>query len=144
MTHQKHLHKLASMRPLARFSGISLRDLTATVGPVLLLTALAIGAAYWFMRPAPPKTITIASGPTGSNFRLTAEKYRKILARNGVKLQIVPSEGSLDNLRMLGNPATHVDVGFVQGGVTEGMNVEKLVSLGSVFHVPLVVFYRTA
>src|SRR5512146_1779605 len=105
MTHQKHLHKLASMRPLARFSGISLRDLVVTVGPVLLITALAIGAAFWFMRPAPPKTITIASGPAGSNFRLTAEKYRKILARNGVKLQIVPTEGSLENLRKLNDPS---------------------------------------
>ncbi len=142
MSRKHNIHKLASMRPLARFSRISLRDLVVTVGPVLLVTALAIVAAYWFVRPAPPKTITIASGPEGSNFRLTAEKYRKILARNGIKLQIVPSEGSLDNLRMLCNPAAHVDVGFVQGGVTEGKNVENLVSLGSVFHVPLVVFYR--
>src|SRR5689334_15330792 len=105
MTEQDNIRKLGAMRPLARFVGISLRDLVVTVGPVLLLTAVAIGAAFWFVRPSPPKSITIASGPDGSIFRLTAEKYRKILARNGVQLRIVPSAGSLDNLRLLSNPA---------------------------------------
>lgn len=142
MTQQNRVSKIASIRPLARFVGISLRDLMVTAGPLILLTIAAIGAAYWFMRPAPPDTITITSGPTGSTFRLTAEKYQKILARNSVKLQILPSEGSLENLKRLNDPAYRVDVGFVQGGLTAGMTVDKLVSLGSVFHEPLTLFYR--
>jgi len=138
----KNLRDYAMLRPLARFSGISLRDLAVSIGPILLLTAIVIGAAFWFIRPAPPDTITIAGGPRGSTFRVTAEKYRTILARKGVKLQILPSEGSLDSLRMLSNPAVRVDVGFVQGGVSKGMPLERLVSLGSVFHEPLALFYR--
>ncbi len=144
MTQLNNVRKIASIRPLARFAGISLRDLAMTAGPLILLTVIVIGAAYWFVRPAPPDTITITSGPNGSTFRLTAEKYRKILARNGVKLQILPSEGSLDNLKRLANPGYRVDVGFVQGGVSAGMTVDKLVSLGSVFHEPLALFYRSA
>lgn len=132
-----------SARPFSRFSEISLRDLAVSVGPLILVTALAIGAAYRYVRPAPPDTITIAGGPEGSIFRLTAEKYRKILARDGIKLVILPSEGSLDNLRMLADPARRVDVGFVQGGVAAGIRTEKLVSLGSVFHEPLALFYRS-
>ena len=132
----------ASIRPLARFTEISFRDLAITAGPLLLITAIVIVAAYVYMRPAPPDTITIISGPPGSVFRLTAEKYRKILARNGVKLRVLPSEGSLDNLRKLADPAYRIDLGFVQGGVSAGIPVEKLVSLGSVFHEPLAVFYR--
>ena len=130
------------MRPVARFIRVSLHDLVVTVGPVILVTIIAIGGAYWFVRPAPPDTITITSGPKGSTFQLNAEKYRAILARNGVKLRMVPSEGSLDNLKRLLDPAYQVDVGFVQGGVSTGMSVEKLVSLGSVFHEPLALFYR--
>jgi len=136
--------KFASIRPLARFSRISVRDLVVTASPVILVTVAAIVATYWFVRPAPPGTITITSGPDGSIFRRNAEKYRKILARNGVTLRILPSEGSLDNLRMLSNPASRVDVGFVQGGLSAGMAVDNLVSLGSVFHEPLALFYRTA
>ncbi len=138
-----NVRTLASIRPLARFTGISVRDLVITTGPVILITIIVIIAAYWILRPAPPHTITISSGPSGSTFRLTAEKYRKILARDGVKLQILPSEGSLDNLKKLCDPAHHVDIGFVQGGVATGMNIDKLVSLGSVFHEPLALFYRT-
>ena len=138
----KKISEYAVLRPLVRFTGISLRDLVVSVGPVVLLTAIVIGAAYWIVRPAPPDTITIAGGPDGSTFQVTAEKYRKILARNGVKLRILPSEGSLDNLRKLGDPAAGVDVGFVQGGVSKGMKLERLVSLGSVFHEPLALFCR--
>ncbi len=134
--------RLASIRPMARFSRLSLRDLAVTAGPVIVVTAAAIAAALWFVRPAPPGTITITSGPEGSVFRLTAEKYRKILARNGVTLRILPSEGSLDNLRKLADPRSRVDVGFVQGGLAAGVAVDRLVSLGSVFHEPLALFYR--
>jgi TRAP transporter TAXI family solute receptor len=141
---KKKKNGMASIRSLARFSEISFRDLAVTAGPLVLLTALVIAAAYWYVRPAPPDTITIISGPTGSVFQRNAEKYRKILARNGVKLRILPSEGSLENLKKLIDPAHHIDVGFVQGGVSTGISVEKLVSLGSVFHEPLVVFYRSA
>lgn len=138
------LHKIASSLFLARKDVISWRDLVITVLPLVLVTMLAIGAAYWVVRPSPPNTIIITSGPNSSIFRSTAEKYRKILARNGVKLQILPSEGSLDNLKRLNNPAYHVDVGFVQGGVAAGMTVDKLVSLGSVFYEPLSLYYRSA
>lgn len=140
---QNKVPKNASMRPLARLVGLSLRDLLVTVVPLVLVTVVVIVAAFWFVRPSPPDTIIITSGPDGSTFQVTAEKYRKILARNGVKLQILRSEGSLDNLKKLNNPAYTVDVGFVQGGVSAGITVDKLVSLGSVFHEPLALFYHS-
>ena len=141
---KKNDRKFDWVRPLARFSGVSFRDLAVSAGPLVLITAIVIVAAYWYVRPAPPKTITIISGPPGSVFQRTAEKYRKILARNRMNLLILPSEGSLENLKKLNDPAVRVDVGFVQGGVSAGVSVEKLVSLGSVFHEPLVIFYRSA
>ena len=70
----KNLREYAVLRPLARFTGISLRDLVVSVGPIILLTAIVIGAAFWIVRPAPPDTITIAGGPSGSTFRVTAAK----------------------------------------------------------------------
>ena len=125
-----------------RFAVISWRDLAFSLGPILLLSVAAIWAAFWFVRPAPPDTIIITAGPDGSVFRTHAERYQKILARNGIKLKILPSQGSLENLKRLNDPSYRVDVGFVQGGVAGGMNVENLVSLGSMFNQPLVVFYR--
>jgi hypothetical protein len=125
-----------------RYAGVSLRDLTTLLVPVMLLSLAAIWAALWFLEPAPPNHLTITAGPDNSVFRITAEKYRDILARSRVKLQILSSSGSLENLRRLADPAFRVDVGFVQGGVAAGVPVDKLVSLGSVFHQPLLLFYR--
>jgi TRAP-type uncharacterized transport system substrate-binding protein len=121
---------------------VSWRDLAAALGPVILISAIAIWVAFHFVRPAPPDTITITTGSEGSSFRMNAEKYQKILARNGVKLEILPSEGSLQNLKRLADPAFKVDVGFVQGGLPAAAENTEIVSLGSMFYVPLTVFYR--
>jgi TRAP-type uncharacterized transport system substrate-binding protein len=121
---------------------VSWRDFIAAVVPVLLITLAALWFAFKFVRPAPPDTIIITSGVKGSSFATAAEKYRGILERNGVKLQILESEGSLDNLHRLRDPAFKVDVGFVQGGLVVDGDAGELVSLGSLFYVPLVVFYR--
>jgi hypothetical protein len=71
---QNNIRKIASIRPLARFVGVTPRDLVFTIAPLVLITVAVIAATYWFLRPAPPDTITITSGPNGSTFRLTAEK----------------------------------------------------------------------
>jgi TRAP transporter TAXI family solute receptor len=142
MSKADNVRTITSFRPLARFVGVSIRDLLVTGGPLVIITIIAICAAFWYMRPAPPNSITISSGPPGSMFRLNAEKYKKILAHNGVKLNILASEGSLENLKRLTDPAMHVDVAFVQGGLSDGKKIDNLASLGSVFHEPLFVFYR--
>ena len=140
---KENIKTLSFMRPFARFTRISVRDLVVTVFPVLLITVLGIGVAYWLMRPAPPNTLTITTGPDGSTFRVNAEKYKKILAQKGIKLNILPSNGSLENLNRLLDPSFRVDVGFVQGGLATDRKVDKLFSLGSVFHEPLALFYST-
>jgi TRAP-type uncharacterized transport system substrate-binding protein len=113
-------------------------------GAIFLFSLVMILAVYLFFHLAPPHTLTITSGPEGTVFQINAEKYRKILARNGVKLKILPSQGSLENLKRLSDPSFHVDLGFVQGGLANGLNIEKLVSLGSISYEPLLVFYRGA
>ena len=64
-----------------------------TLGPVLIVSAIVIFSALHFVRPAPPNTLTIASGAPGSKFNLVAQQYQKILARNGITLKIVATEG---------------------------------------------------
>jgi len=104
------------------------------------LVILAVGV--WFFSSAPTKTITITSGPAGSIFHTNAVKYARILARHGVTVRVLTSQGSLENLQRLSNPRDRVDIGFVQGGVTNGVNTGQLISLGSVFYEPLLLFYR--
>jgi TRAP-type uncharacterized transport system substrate-binding protein len=128
----------------ARIQRISWHDLAVTVAPIVLITGLGIWLAYWFVRPAPPRTLTFTGGPPGSVFQSAAERYRTLLARNGVELKVLPSQGSLENLSRLADSSSKVDIGFVQGGVSEGTSLDGLVSLGSVFHEPLAIFYRSS
>src|SRR3546814_8299316 len=84
----------------------------------------------------------MAGGPDGSNFQRVAEQYQKILARSGIDLKIEPSHGSADNLAMM---AEHtVDVALVQAGVTRKDGTDDIVSLGTMFRQPVMIFYRAS
>src|SRR4051812_16284882 len=96
--------------------------------PVLAVVALGVWMGVRVVRPAPPKVIHLIGGAEGSSYRNTAEKYKKIIERQGVKVEILPSRGSLDNLQHLSDPAFKADVAFVQGGLTEGVDITRLVS----------------
>lgn len=115
----------------------------ATISTIIFAGLVIIFAVFWFFRSAPPKTIIITSGDEGSRFHWVAKRYAKILARDGVQLKILTSEGSLENLERLRNPSFPVDIGFVQTGVAKKKNIDKLVSLGSVSYEPLYIFYRS-
>ena len=110
----------------------------------LFLLGLGATAMLWIWLSAPPSALTITSGPPGSTFERRAQEYQKALAEHGVTLTILPSGGSLDNLKRLQAPDSGVDIGFVQGGLV-GENDDPppgLVSLGTTAYQPLWVFYR--
>ncbi|MFM0336691.1 TAXI family TRAP transporter solute-binding subunit [Paraburkholderia fungorum] len=118
------------------------RDHTVPYAIVAALFVLLVTLIVWLVDPAPPRTITMSAGPRDSSFMVAAEQYRKILARNGIKLNVLESDGSVQNLHRLLDPKQHVDIAFVQGGVADGLDTSSLMSIGSVFYIPVVVFYR--
>ena len=129
-------------RLVARFVAISWRDLAVTFGPILLISAAAIWLAVRLIQPAPPNTLTISAGPEGSSFWNAAQKYKAILARNRITLNVLSSEGAVDNLKRLSDPDSKVDVGFVQDGIAPPSAIDGLMSLGSVAYVPVAIFYH--
>jgi TRAP-type uncharacterized transport system substrate-binding protein len=144
--------EVQARRVTQKFGFIKLRSMFAEVfglGRAAVLIAfistfviLALGI-FMFFYLAPPDTITITSGPDGSMFRKTAERYAEILKRNGVTLKILSSEGSFENIKRLTGASSKVDIGFVQGGMSKGLKTDKVVSLGSISYEPLFLFYRS-
>ena len=132
------LHKLQSL-----FTEVFGLGRAAVLSAVISIIVVLVLGLFLFFYLAPPNKITITSGPEGSTFRRTAERYAEILKRNGVTLKILPSEGSVDNIKRLADSSSKVDIGFVQGGVNKGINTDKLVSLGSISYQPLFIFYRS-
>lgn len=133
--------RISLTRPLNAMR-VSWPDFAVTVGPILLLILVGIGIAIAFVKPAVPHTLTITAGAKGSAFYQTAEEYRDILARDGVKLEILTSHGGEENLNRLDTPSFHTDVGFVQSGLADEKETEGLVSLGSIYYEPIWIFYR--
>jgi TRAP-type uncharacterized transport system substrate-binding protein len=126
-----------------RLAATSWRDLALILVPALSLVAVAGWAVVKSVRFAPPGRIRFISGPDGSSYRNQAERYKKIIEGYGVKVEILPSRGALDNLQRLADPRGKVDVGFVQGGLSDGIDTAHLVSLGSIFAQPLMIYVRT-
>ena len=120
----------------------SLRDLATVLLPIVLIVAAAFWIAYQFIRPAPPDKVVITTGEEVGSYHTFAERYRDILARNDITLELRPSNGSADNLKRLLDDASNVDAGFVQAGITRPEDAPGLESLGSVYYEPIWVFYR--
>ena len=113
-------------------------DRLKTYVPAFILTLLAFVVAYQFVDPAPPSTITWSAGQKTGAYYAYAERYRDYLQRQGIRVDILESAGSVENVqRLTGGKA---DIAFVQGGVTaEG---DALRSLGSIYYEPLWLFLR--
>ncbi|HWY30669.1 MAG TPA: TAXI family TRAP transporter solute-binding subunit [Candidatus Acidoferrum sp.] len=139
MKEESDKHSSRLLTPLEENFGLNPKIALAVV---LCSAALLASTVFWFFYSAPPTTITITSGPAGSSFETNAIQYAKILARNGVTLKILPSEGSTENLERLNDRSTKVDVGFVLVGPASDNTNGNLMSLGSIAYQPLLIFYR--
>ena len=113
------------------------------IGAAVVLVVIALAATLLvIIGPAPPRTITMATGAEGSAQQKFGERYRALLAAHGVELRLVVTEGSVDNLRRLNDPSSGVSVAFVQAGLTSPADAPDLVSLGTVFYEPVWVLYK--
>ena len=102
---------------------LSIRDLLASAGPVILLVAALLVAAYWWLQPQPPKRVTLATGPAGSAYAEFGKRYAEALAADGIQVVLEPTDGSLDNLQLL--RSGHADVAFVRGGSADPVKDEE-------------------
>ena len=110
---------------------------------VFVVVTLAVTLAIVQKLFNPPKRhLRMAAGPEGTAEYLLAERYRTELARNGVRLEVVTTQGMLDNLARLEDGASGVDIALVEGGTTTAGASPELVSLGTLYYRPVWVFYR--
>jgi len=130
-------HALGQLRP-AKSGFLSIRT--------LLLAVVLVGATLWVSIqlpiPAPPRRIVLASGPEFGLYHQHALRYREFLARNGIEVDLRRSSGAGENIELLLDPASGVDVAFVQGGLKQPPRTDGLVMLISLYYEPLWIFHR--
>lgn len=113
---------------------------TLTVIGVLAGLVLTFWLLFSVVRPAPPRTVTMMTGTPGGGYAAFAERYRTALAREGIELVLLPSSGSVENLR--GLITAEADLAFIQSGIAYEPDSRELVSLGSMYFEPVWIFHR--
>ena len=134
--------------PSLRTTLLNTRDLLLTAGPFALLVLALLVGAYWVLDPTPPKKLVLATGPEQGAYAEFGSRYKAQLAKFGVEVELRGTQGSAENLALLQDEASGVGVAFVQGGADRLRQPDEppppgLLSLGSLFHEPIWLFYRT-
>jgi len=135
------------MPPEIHPPSLSARDLLVTAGPFILLALALLAIAYWVLDPSPPRHVVLATGTEQGAYAEFGKHYAQLLKADGITVELRASQGSAENLKLLRDPRSGVDLAFVQGGADRKFGPEEdanagLVSLGSLFYEPVWVFYR--
>ena len=133
-----------------RHTLLSIRDLLATVGPFVLLALALLVPAYYVLDPTPPKQVVLATGAEQGAYHEFGKRYQAILKTYGIQVELRNTQGAAENLALLRDPSSGVQLAFVQGGADDASRADTdaddegpaLVSLGSLFFEPVWLFYR--
>ena len=122
--------------------GISRWQLLKALAAIVGIVGTVSLALLYFI-PAPPSKVTMATGVRGSSFEYYGRQYREILARSNIELELRDTAGALDNVKLLQDPKSDVQIALVTGGVSDGEHAPGLLSLGTVYNNPFWIFYSS-
>jgi uncharacterized protein len=125
-----------------KFTAIFTGEILGAMLPSIILICLALFVAYEFIDPAPPRKIVIATGNNDLNYNAFAAIYGVFLKQEGITLETRSTSGDKENLRLLKDPESDVDIAFIQDGEAHAEGAGTLLSLGSLYYQPVWIFCR--
>ena len=91
---------------------------------VAIVSIVSLVLIYFI--PAPPSKITMATAFKGSSFEYWGRQYREIFARSNVELELRETAGAPENLKLLQDPKSGVQIALVIGGVSDVLRIAQL------------------
>ncbi|HEX5531274.1 MAG TPA: TAXI family TRAP transporter solute-binding subunit [Methylomirabilota bacterium] len=119
-----------------------MRSRLALVAVAAVLTVAVVALSLRYVDPFPPRRIVLATGQAGGTYEAVGREYQRRLGREGLRVELLSSAGSIENLqRLLGGQA---DVAFVQGGTYPLVPdpEARLRGMAALYREPLWIFYR--
>lgn len=108
--------------------------------PILLLIISSFYFTSKFIQPSSKKELTIATGAKDGEYYKTALIYKDLLEKQKVKVNLITSNGSIDNIKLLSEKKA--DIAFVQNGIHQLKNQTNLKAIASIYYEPLWLFYK--
>ncbi len=122
--------------------GLTVREWIWLIGPWLLGLAAMIFVINYFWQPAPPRSIVLATGAEGGAAHRAGERYRDVLAKRGITVELKTTNGSLENRAKLLDDDSGISAAFVQTGSGTMEDAVWLSAIAGVYPEPLWIFYR--
>jgi TRAP-type uncharacterized transport system substrate-binding protein len=111
----------------------------ASAAAVLAVGTISLLLIYFI--PAPPTTVTMATAFKGSSFEYFGRRYREIFVRSHVELALRETEGAVDNVELVKDPNSGVQIALAFGGISDAERAPGVLSLGTVYTNPFWIFY---
>src|ERR1044071_1658794 len=97
--------------------GFNRWQLLRIVAAIACIAGVAWLASAYFI-PAPPAKVTVATSLPGDHYQVLGTRYQRILAGSDIELELKATDGAKENLRLLNDPDSGIQVGFMQGGLS--------------------------
>jgi TRAP-type uncharacterized transport system substrate-binding protein len=85
-----------------------------------ILGIVSLALIYFF--PAPPSKFTIVTGGKNQIYESIGNKYREIIARSDVDVEVRLTNGAVENIKLLNDPTSGIKAGIVQGVFRTAIN----------------------
>src|SRR5262249_53038115 len=109
---------------------------------LVLIGVAGIGSlALIYFIPAPPSKVVMSTAFKGASFEYYGRQYQEIFARSHVELELRETAGAVENLKLLQDPNSDVQIAFVTGGLSDAKHTPGVLSLGTVYDQPFWIFY---
>jgi TRAP-type uncharacterized transport system substrate-binding protein len=114
---------------------------------VLPWVAIVLAVLYIIYRlvdPLPPRHFAIAAGIPGTGYDVFARQYARILARDGVDLEVRNYASAIEHFDVLRDATSPVQAALTTFGFTQPSDAATLYSLGGISDTAIFLFYRNA
>ena len=134
--------QIIAIRETVMDSWKDLKSFVQETWPALTILLVILIIAVWVADPAPPRHVVMATGPAGSSNQMLGQRYQQYFAQRGITLELVATEGSVENVHRLQDLQDKVMAGFVMAGAAPH-HAKGIQTLGSINYQPLWCFYRS-
>ena len=119
------------------FTGLTWHGLLLIAVPSLVLVVGAFWLAAQFLEPLPPQRIVLAAGPEGSALYALGQRYRDILAKSGIALEVRATRGPGENVGLLAGGAPSVDAAFLVAGTMPQDEAARIENISNLSYAPV-------